>query len=114
MRCTAITKSGQRCRNFALNDENKCICHSSSERAKTARNKRKIPTKEDMILELQTQLRKVKRSKVDALEKSREVRMILTQIAELKGEKPRKEKEPESKRDSFEKRVEKCMKEKES
>ena len=86
-RCTARTKSGEQCRNFALHGEDKCITHSQSPRARGARKRRKILSREDMILELQRQLRKVKRleREEDSLEVSREVRMLLAQIAELRG-----------------------------
>ena len=62
-----------------------------------------------MILELQCQMRKVKRSEAGVLEKSREIRTILAQISELKGEKPPKEGEPES-GEKFEEKLERWKK----
>ncbi|TET74486.1 MAG: hypothetical protein E3J56_02320 [Candidatus Aminicenantes bacterium] len=66
-------------------------------------------------MELQGQLRKVKGSKADPLEKSREVRMILAQISDLKKDEklPKEKEEPKKEGDTFEEKVEKCMKEKE-
>lgn len=84
-RCTAITKSGEKCRNFRLHGENKCITHSQSPIARKARKRRKILTREDMILELQRRLRIIKRLEGEDLEVTREIRMLISQIAELQG-----------------------------
>lgn len=112
MRCTAITRSGQRCRMFALTGEDKCVIHSQSEVAVKARQRpAKALTKKEIIAELQIQLRNVKSSKADPLEKSREVRMLLAQISDLKkDEKPPEEKEESKKEgDTFDERVRKSM-----
>ena len=117
MRCTAITNSGQQCRMFALTGEDKCVIHSQSDVAVKARQRpEKVLTKKDMIMELQGQVRKVKSSQADPLEKSREIRMILAQISDLKKDERSPEKKEESENEgveSFEKRVEKSMKDKE-
>ena len=85
MRCTATTKTGDPCKANALYEEDKCIFHSQSARARGLRSKRKPLAKEDMIKELREQLKKVKKSEADALEISKEVRMLLVQIMELQG-----------------------------
>jgi hypothetical protein len=56
---------------FALRDEDKCVIHSQSEIAIKARQRpEKVLTKKDMIMELQGQIRKVKSSQAEPLEKS--------------------------------------------
>lgn len=115
MRCTAIAQySGQRCQMFALTGEDKCVIHSQSEVAVKARQRPCRYTKRDMILELQRQLRNVKSSKAEPLEKSREIRALITQIDNLKDyDKPSKEKVESKEEDTFEDRVRKSMEKKE-
>jgi hypothetical protein len=116
-RCTAIADwTGKPCRSFALIGEDKCLFHSQSDVAIKARTRpaRKL-TKKDMICELQLQLRKVKASEADPLEKSREIRALLYQINNLRkeDESPKeKEEEPEKDIDTFEERIKKSMEEK--
>ena len=64
-----------------------------------------------MIFELQRQLREVGTSAAEPLEKSREIRAILTQINNLKtAGLPSEKKEVEPKKeDTFEERVKKSM-----
>jgi len=68
-----------------------------------------------MIFELQRQLREVGASAAEPLEKSREIRAIITQINNLKIDGlPSEEKEVEPKKeDTFEERVKKSMESKE-
>jgi len=68
-----------------------------------------------MIFELQRQLREVTASVAEPLEKSREIRAIITQINNLKIDGlPSEEKEVEPKKeDTFEERVKKSMESKE-
>ena len=115
MRCTAIAQhSGQQCRMFALTGEDKCVIHSQSDVAVKARQRPCRYTKRDMILELQRQLRNVKSSKAEPLEKSREIRALITQIDNLKEyDKPSKEKVESEKEDTFEERVKRSMEKKE-
>lgn len=120
MQCTAIAAwSGQRCRAYCLQGEDKCLMHSESERARHERSKIKLFTKSQMVVELQRQLRKVRESNtIDALEKSKEIRSLITQINELisseTGEEPTSAKYSKEGVLSFEKRVKKSMEDKEN
>ena len=119
MQCTAIAQfSGKRCRMHCLQGEDKCLVHSNSERAKHDRSKINLMTKAQMVLELQRQLRKVSENEnIDPLEKSREIRTLITQIDELisseTGDEPISAIYDEEGVLSFEKRVKKSMEDKE-
>ena len=119
MQCTAIAYySGKRCRMHCLQGEDKCLVHSNSERAKHDRSKINLMTKAQMVVELQRQLRKViENEDIDPLEKSKEMRSLITQIDELisseTGEEPTTATYDEKGVLSFEKRVKKSMEDKE-
>lgn len=90
MRCTEKKPDGKRCRVYALVGEKLCLFHSDSEAAKQAREKRKVKrilSNPELILLLQAELRKVKKSKNDEY-RSGETRRIIELISELKGERP--------------------------
>lgn len=75
-------------------------------------------TKAQMVVELQRQLRKVSENKdIDPLEKSKEIRSLITQINELisseTGEEPISAIRDEEGMFQFEKRVKKSMEDKE-
>jgi hypothetical protein len=114
-RCTGFADcTGKPCRSFALIGEDKCLFHSQSKVAIHARTRyRRKLTKDDMIFELRIQLKKVKASGAEPLEKSREIRALLFQINNLKAEdKPEKEEESGKDIDTFEERIKKSLEEK--
>lgn len=90
MRCKSKKQNGKRCKVSVLKGENKCLFHSNSKRAKEIREKRnpkRILDNSELIVILQRELRKVKRSKNDEY-RSGETRRIIELISELKGEQP--------------------------
>ena len=108
MRCTEKKPDGKRCKVFALVGEELCLFHSSSKKAKeirARRNPKRILSNEELVIILQLELKKVKRSKNDEYRLG-ETRRIIELISELKGERP-----PASngkKSSSFEDRVKKA------
>jgi len=85
MQCTGTARySGKRCRAHCLQGEDKCLMHSESERARHERSKIKLFTKSQMVVMLQRQLRKLEKDEtINPLEKSKEIRVLITQIDEL-------------------------------
>lgn len=85
--------------------------HSDSERAKHERSKIKLLTKAQMVVRLQRQLYKVEQNKtLDPIEKSKEIRMLVTQINDLISEETGGKQSPDGMM-SFEKRVEAAKRE---
>ena len=118
MRCTATASTtGKQCRAQCLQNEDVCLFHSTSPTAREGRAAVGRPiSRRRMIFELQRQLREVTSSAAEPLEKSREIRAIITQINNLKIDglpSEEKEEEPEKDINTFEKRVEKSMEEEE-
>ncbi|TET75227.1 MAG: hypothetical protein E3J56_00900 [Candidatus Aminicenantes bacterium] len=113
MRCSAIASTtGKQCRAQCLQNEDVCLFHSTSETARAGRAAPGRPiSRRRMIFELQRQLREVTASAAEPLEKSREIRAIITQINNLKIDGlPSEEKEEEpKKKNTFEERVKKSM-----
>lgn len=113
MRCAARTKEGRRCHSQALHNEKYCLFHSNSTAARKAKEKRdpkRILDNSELIIILQRQLKKVKRKKgVDEIQRSNEIRQLVSLICELKGERPPDNNDKPSS-SSFNKKLEKWKK----
>lgn len=117
MRCTAIASTtGKQCRAQCLQNEDVCLFHSTSPTAREGRAAVGRPiSRRRMIFELQRQLREVTNSAAEPLEKSREIRAIITQINNLKIDglpSEEKEVEPEKKDGTLEEKVKEWEKDK--
>ena len=117
MRCTATASTtGKQCRAQCLQNEDVCLFHSTSPTAREGRAAVGRPiSRRRMIFELQRQLREVTSSAAEPLEKSREIRAIITQINNLKIDglpSEEKEEEPEKKDGTLEEKVKEWEKDK--
>ena len=84
-RCQQIKKNGERCGSWAVSGpEGLCVFHCS----KTSRKEiiERPLSREERIIIISRQIRSLKRSKTNALDKSREMRALLDMLAELEGE----------------------------
>ncbi|MFX1532796.1 MAG: hypothetical protein ACFFDI_01030 [Promethearchaeota archaeon] len=114
-RCKAKNRNGERCRTFALKNEDYCIWHSKSKRALKSKNKPfAIKSNEDLILILQKEIYRIKKKTKsgNVLRRASEIRQLVQLIAELKGgkKKPKVDNGSRVAVDTFQKRVKKAEK----
>jgi len=84
-RCQFIKKDGEQCGGWAISDgSGLCVFHCS----KTSRKEiiERPLSREERIIIISRQIRSLKKSKTNALDKSREMRALLDMLAELEGE----------------------------
>jgi hypothetical protein len=83
-RCQFIKKSGEQCQGWAVNGSDLCIFHVNKDLRKEVIER--PLSREERIIIISRQIRSLKRSKTNALNKSREMRALLDMLAELEGE----------------------------
>jgi len=93
-KCRALTRSGKQCLAFARRDDpaGLCVYHSRLSASGEQRSARPL-TKEDLLKLIEATIRQVRHAKLNALERSRELRALLVERDKLLTGEP-EEKEP--------------------